>query len=88
MTARTGLQEPTESWHTSRKLYVKILFRGLNTVACLSYCTYSAPALTYLIFANQGYDADEDLSKEELSKSVAYSALVDDSLTDALVGLS
>ncbi|KAF9272005.1 metaxin 1 [Mortierella alpina] len=35
--------------------------------------------------AKTGYDADEDLSKEELSKSVAYSALVDDSLTDALL---
>ncbi|KAF9554892.1 Metaxin-3, partial [Mortierella alpina] len=35
--------------------------------------------------AKSGYDADEELSKEELSKSFAYSALVDNSLADALL---
>ncbi|KAF9945782.1 metaxin 1 [Mortierella alpina] len=35
--------------------------------------------------AKTGYDADEDLSSEELSKSVAYMALVDSSLADALL---
>ncbi|KAF9355271.1 metaxin 1 [Mortierella sp. AD094] len=32
-----------------------------------------------------GYNADEDLSAEDLAKSVAYSALVDESLTDAIL---
>ncbi|KAI8595736.1 hypothetical protein EDD21DRAFT_28417 [Dissophora ornata] len=32
-----------------------------------------------------GYNANEDLSAEELSKSVAYTALADESLTDALL---
>ncbi|KAF8984556.1 metaxin 1 [Entomortierella lignicola] len=31
-----------------------------------------------------GYDANEDLSEEELAKTVAYSSLVDESLTDAI----
>ncbi|KAG0352424.1 outer mitochondrial membrane transport complex protein-domain-containing protein [Gamsiella multidivaricata] len=32
-----------------------------------------------------GYNANEDLSAEELAKSVAYSSLVDESLTDAIL---
>ncbi|KAG0323761.1 metaxin 1 [Dissophora globulifera] len=32
-----------------------------------------------------GYNANEDLSSEELAKSVAYTSLVDESLTDALL---
>ncbi|KAG0195198.1 hypothetical protein BGX28_002023, partial [Mortierella sp. GBA30] len=38
--------------------------------------------ITYL--SKTGYNADEELSKEELSKSVAYSALIDESLVDAI----
>lgn len=33
----------------------------------------------------QGYNANEHLSTEEVAKSVAYGSLIDESLTDALV---
>jgi len=45
-------------------------------------------ALFCLFLIQQGYNANEHLSTEEIAKSVAYGSLVDESLTDALVGSS